>query len=60
MKAIIGTDGTVKELSLVSSPPLLVEAAMDAVKKWVYKPTLLNGHPVEVITRLELNFALSG
>jgi len=59
MKAIIGTDGTVKELSLVSGPPLLVQAAMDTVKKWVYKPTLLNGHAVEVITRLELKFAVT-
>jgi hypothetical protein len=40
-------------------PPLLVQAAMDSVKTWVDQPTLLNGNPVEVITTIDVNFALA-
>ena len=58
LTAVIGTDGTVKSLELVSGPPELVDAAEDAVKQWVYKPTLLNGSPVEVITTIDINFTL--
>src|SRR5579864_2132253 len=50
LHAIIGKDGVVKEVELVSGPPLLTRAAMDAVRQWSYKPTLLNGKPVEVDT----------
>lgn len=59
LKAVIGRDGTVQDLSLLSGQPLLVEAAMDAVKKWVYKPTYLNGVPVEVLTEVDVNFQLA-
>lgn len=52
-QAIIGKDGTVQNLSLLSGPPLLVQAAMQAVRQWTYKPT-----PVEVVTTIEVNFAL--
>jgi protein TonB len=57
--AFIGADGTVKNLSVVSGHPLLVQAAIDAVKQWVYKPTLLNGAAVPVMTAIEVNFTLS-
>jgi protein TonB len=57
--AIIGKDGTIQNLQLVSGHPLLVPAATDAVKQWVYKPTLLNNEPVEVITQIDVNFTLS-
>lgn len=57
-QATIGTDGAVKNLQLVSGPPLLVRAAMDAAKQWTYKPTLLNGSPVDVITTIDINFTL--
>jgi len=57
--AIIGKDGTIQNLQLVSGHPLLVAAAQDAVKQWVYKPTLLNGDPVEVVTQIDVNFTLS-
>jgi protein TonB len=43
---------------LVSGPPLLGDAATDALKQWVYKPTLLNGVPVEVLTQIDVNFSL--
>ena len=59
LRAIIGRDGTVQELTLVSGQPLLVQAAMDAVKQWQYKPTYLNGEPVEVITEINVNFHLA-
>lgn len=57
--AIIGKDGLVSNLQLVSGHPLLVQAAQEAVKQWVYKPTLLNGEPVEVVTQLDVSFTLS-
>jgi protein TonB len=38
----------------------LVTAARDAVRQWVYKPTLLNGEPVEVVTQVDVNFTLPG
>jgi len=57
--AVIAKDGTIQQLSLVSGHPLLVQAAQDAVKQWLYKPTLLNGEPVEVVTQIDVNFTLS-
>jgi len=57
--AIIGKDGTIQNLQLVSGHPLLVQSATDAVKQWVYQPTQLNGEPVEVITQIDVNFTLT-
>jgi protein TonB len=57
--AIIGKDGTIQNLQLVTGHPLLVPSATEAVKQWIYKPTLLNGEPVEVITQIDVNFTLS-
>ncbi len=59
LKAIIGRDGTVQNLVLVSGQPLLVAAAMQAVKQWVYKPTYLDGVAVEVVTEVSVNFHLT-
>jgi outer membrane biosynthesis protein TonB len=56
--AVIGKDGHINNLTLVSGHPLLVTASQTAVQQWVYKPTLLNGQPTEVITTLDVNFAL--
>jgi TonB family protein len=58
-EATIGKDGHVENLQLVSGPPLLVQAAMDSVRQWIYKPTLLNGQPVSVVTTVDVNFTLS-
>ena len=58
-EAKISKDGTIQALKLVSGPPLLVQAAMQAVQTWVYKPTMLNGEPVEVLTTIDVNFTLS-
>ena len=57
--AIIGRDGTIQNLQLISGHPLLVPAAEEAVKQWLYRPTLLNGEPVEVATVIDVNFTLS-
>jgi TonB family protein len=59
LHAIIATDGTIEQLSLVSGNPLLVRAAIDAVKDWRYEPTLLNGEPVEVDTTIQVVFSLT-
>jgi protein TonB len=58
LRAIIARDGTVRELQVVSGNPLLVQAARAAVIKWRYRPTLLNGEPVEVETYITANFVL--
>jgi protein TonB len=57
--AVIARDGSIQQLQLVSGSPLLVQAAMDAVKQWRYNPTLLNNEPVEVIAEISVNFSLS-
>jgi TonB family protein len=59
LEATIGPDGKVEDLRVVSGHPLLVQAALDAVKDWVYRPTLLNGNPVTVVTSIDVNFTLS-
>jgi protein TonB len=58
-EAMISKEGTIEDLKLISGPPLLVQAAMDAVKQWRYKPTILNGEPTEVQTTIDVNFSLS-
>jgi protein TonB len=58
LKAIISADGKIKTLTVVSGNPLLVNAALDAVRHWTYQPTLLNGSPVEVKTEILVRFEL--
>jgi periplasmic protein TonB len=60
LHAIIAKDGTIQELQYISGPPLLMRAAMDAVRQWRYAPTLLNGDPVEVDTTISVIFTLGG
>jgi periplasmic protein TonB len=55
---VIARDGTVQQLRVVSGHPLLVNSALEAVRQWVYQPTLLNGEPVEVIAPIEVHFVL--
>lgn len=59
IQAIIGRDGAIRNLQIVSGHPLLIEAAKQAVLQWRYQPTLLNGQVVEVITEIDVNFSLS-
>ena len=56
MHATIGTDGTIQQLRVVSGSPLLVSAAMEAVKKWRYRPYTLDGTPVEGETDITVTF----
>jgi periplasmic protein TonB len=59
LHAIISKSGSVESLEVLSGHPLLVRAAMDAVQQWKYKPTLLNGEPVEVDTTIDVIFSLN-
>lgn len=58
LSAVIGKDGRVQDLHVVRGHPLLVQSALEAVKNWVYRPTMLNGEPVEVATTIDVNFTL--
>lgn len=59
LHAIISKEGTVQQLEVLSGHPLLVQAALDAVRQWRYRPTLLNGEPVEVDTTIDVIFSLN-
>jgi len=59
LMAVIGKDGSVQDVRVESGLPLLAQAAIDAVKQWRYRPYLLNGEPVEVDSRITINFTLS-
>jgi protein TonB len=60
LAAVIGKDGTIQNLHVISGHPLLTQAALDAVRQWRYRPYILNGEPVEVDTQVTVNFTLSG
>ena len=59
LMAVIGTDGSVKDVGVESGLPILAQAAIDAVKQWRYKPYMIDGEPVEVDSRITINFTLS-
>lgn len=56
---VISRDGRIQQLQVLSGHPLLVSAAAEAVRQWVYQPTLLNKEPVEVIAPIDVHFTLS-
>jgi periplasmic protein TonB len=58
VEATIGPDGKVSDARVLRSIPLLDQAALDAVRQWVFTPTLLNGVPVPVIMTVTVNFTL--
>jgi protein TonB len=60
LRAVISRSGAIENLQVLSGHPMLVQAAMDAVKQWRYRPYSLNGEAVEVETRVTVNFVLSG
>ncbi len=60
LQAVIGKDGSIQGLKVVSGHPMLAPAALEAVKQWRYKPYYLNGEPVEVDTTINVNFTLAG
>lgn len=57
--ALIGRDGTIHDVRVESGLPILAKAAIDAVKQWRYKPYMIDGEPVEVDSRITINFTLS-
>jgi protein TonB len=57
LEAVVSKEGDVQSVNVISGHPLLQQAAIDAVSQWKYKPTLLNGQPVEVVTTITVNFA---
>ncbi len=59
LQAVIGKDGTVQDLRVVSGHPMLTGAAIDAVKQWRYRPYYLNNEPVSVDTQINVNFTLA-
>ena len=59
LMAVIGRDGSVKDVRVESGLPMLAQAAIDAVKQWRYKPYMIDGEPVEVDSRITINFTLS-
>jgi TonB family protein len=54
----ISKDGFVTAVRVVTGHPLLIQSAMDAVRQWVYKPVLLNGQAVDVVSTVTVNFTL--
>lgn len=60
MHALIGKDGAVSSLEVISGPPELRTSALDAVRQWVYQPYLLNGEPTEVDTTVTVNYSFGG
>jgi periplasmic protein TonB len=56
LTGVIGVDGHIRELQAIKGHPLLARAALEAVRQWIYEPTLLNGRPVEVIAPITVNF----
>jgi TonB family protein len=58
LAVLIGEDGTVERIRLISGHPFLLPAAMDAVKQWEYEPTRWQGLPVAVLTTVSVGFSL--
>ena len=60
LRAIISKTGTIENLQAISGHPMLIPAALNAVRQWRYRPYLLNNNPIEVETEITVNFVLSG
>lgn len=60
LQAVISREGTIENLQVLSGPPMLVPAALAAVRQWRYRPYFLNGEAVEVETQVTVNFVLGG
>ena len=58
LRAIIGTDGYIHSLQVVTGDGLFVQSALQAVQQWHYKPTYLNGQPVEIDTYITVVYTL--
>jgi len=60
LQAVISKQGAIENLKVVAGHPMLVPAAIDAVRQWRYRPYVLNNEPVEVETQITVNFSLAG
>ncbi|MFZ1008526.1 MAG: energy transducer TonB [Candidatus Sulfotelmatobacter sp.] len=60
LQAVISREGTIKDLKVLTGHPMLVGAAVDAVRQWRYRPYVLNHEPVEVETQITVDFSLTG
>jgi len=60
LQAVISKQGVIENLKLMSGHPMLVPAAIEAVRQWRYRPYVLNNEPVEVETQITVNFSLGG
>jgi TonB family protein len=60
LSVVVGEDGNVKNIQVVSGPNELQQSSIDAVRQWRYKPYLLNGDPIEVKTTINVIYALQG
>jgi TonB family protein len=60
LSVVIGDDGNVENIQVVSGPNELQQSSIDAVRQWTYKPYLLNGNPVEVKTTIHVIYSLEG
>src|SRR6266404_2750425 len=58
LRAIIGTDGTIQSLQIVSGDPMFLRSALEAVQQWHYKPTILNDQPVEIDTYITVVYTM--
>ncbi|HYA62908.1 MAG TPA: energy transducer TonB, partial [Candidatus Sulfotelmatobacter sp.] len=58
LRAIIATDGTIQGLEVITGDPLLIQSALAAVREWRYRPTILDGQPVEVETRITVIYSM--
>lgn len=58
LQAVVGADGTIENLHVVSGPAILITAAQQAVREWHFKPYLQNGRPVETKARITVNFSI--
>jgi protein TonB len=59
LQALIGTDGAIQDLKVLSGPSILASAAQEAVRQWRFKPYLQNGVPVETEAKITVNFTIS-
>jgi periplasmic protein TonB len=59
LRAIVATDGTIQSLQIVSGDPLFIQSALDAVRQWRYRPTFLNGQPVEIDTFITVTYYIN-
>jgi protein TonB len=58
LRAIIGTDGTIQSLQVVTGDPMFLNSAIEAVQQWRYRPTILNGQPVEIDTYITVVYTM--